>query len=277
MNEENVIPQSLTEEEVDRIVAESLGGEEIPSNSDTLLINERASRFSSAAWFEEIQKKIVVLAGLGGIGSITGILLAKLNPASIFLYDDDIVEPGNMSGQFYGNIDLNIRKTTALSDAMKNYANYNSIFAINEKFDKSCEAADIMICGFDNMKSRKIFFKAWYEHVLHKPSKTRKDCLFIDGRLSAEKFQVFCIRGDDTYNIDNYKRKWLFSDEEAEETVCSYKQTAFCANMIGSVIVNLFVNFCANNIEGENALVIPRELPFFTAYDAETMFFKTES
>jgi len=42
------------------------------------------------------------------------------------------------------------------------------------------------------------------------------------------------------------------------------------ANMIGSVMVNLFVNFCANEC---NPLV-PRDLPFFTEYNADTMYFK---
>ena len=70
-----------------------------------------------------------------------------------------------------------------------------------------------------------------------------------------------------------YENNYLFNDSEAEETVCSYKQTTFCANMIASVIVNLFVNFVANECNP----LIPRDLPFLTRYDASTMFFKTEA
>jgi hypothetical protein len=65
----------------------------------------------------------------------------------------------------------------------------------------------------------------------------------------------------------------LFDDSEAEETICSYKQTSFCANMIASVMVNCFVNFIANQCNP----LIPRDVPFFTEYDASMMFFKTES
>ena len=42
--------------------------QEIPTNSATLLVDEATSRFSSAIWYENIQKKTVILAGVGGIG-----------------------------------------------------------------------------------------------------------------------------------------------------------------------------------------------------------------
>ena len=42
--------------------------QEIPTNSATLLVDEATSRFSSAIWYENIQKKTIILAGVGGIG-----------------------------------------------------------------------------------------------------------------------------------------------------------------------------------------------------------------
>lgn len=41
---------------------------EIPTNSGSLLVDEATSRFSSAIWYEAIQKKTIILAGVGGIG-----------------------------------------------------------------------------------------------------------------------------------------------------------------------------------------------------------------
>lgn len=46
------------------------------------------------------------------------------------------------------------------------------------------------------------------------------------------------------------------------------------ANMIASVMVNVFVNFAANN--SDPAPVIPRDIPFFISYSADTMFTKVE-
>ena len=193
-----------------------------------------------------------------------------MKPTSIFIYDNDIVETVNMSGQLYGQSDLGIPKVTALAKMIRNYANYGSVFAISERFTNESEASDIMICGFDNMKARDLFFHKWIDHVQTKPKSQRKNCLFIDGRLAAEEFQVLCIKGDDEYNINRYNNEFLFSDVEADETICSYKQTTFCANMIASYMVNLFVNFCANEVGAY------RDLPFLTTYNAETMYLKTE-
>ena len=90
--------------------------QEIPTNSATLLVDEATSRFSSAIWYENIQKKTVILAGVGGIGSYVGFLLARMKPASMFIYDDDIVETVNMSGQLYGQSDLGRPKVSALAE-----------------------------------------------------------------------------------------------------------------------------------------------------------------
>lgn len=246
--------------------------QEIPTNSATLLVDEATSRFSSAIWYENIQKKTVILAGVGGIGSYVGFLLARMKPASMFIYDNDIVEAVNMSGQLYGQSDLGRPKVSALAEMIRNYAGYSSVFAINERFTIESEASDIMICGFDNMAARRLFFNKWVNCVQFKPKEERKNCLFIDGRLAAEEFQILCIKGDDEYNINRYSNEYLFSDAEADETICSYKQTTFCANMIASYMVNLFVNFCANQC----GPLIDRDLPFLTTYNAETMYLKTE-
>lgn len=250
---------------------------EIPENSRSFLIREETSRFSGAVWFDKIQTKKVTLAGVGGIGSYVAFLLSRLRPYQIILYDDDMVEEANMSGQMYSKHDIGKFKVRAMVDKMHIYSNFYDTLAFEGKFDEFSDATDIMICGFDNMAARKTFYRKWAERVRALPEEDRKHCLFIDGRLAAEEFQVLCIRGDDTFNMGRYENEWLFSDSQAAPTQCSYKQTTFMANMIGSIIVNLFVNFCANDIEGENAPAIERDLPFLTTYDASMMMFVTEA
>ena len=261
--------QPLTEEESNHPLALAF---QYPENSDSLNIAEHTSRFSGASWFEAIQKKTIILAGLGGIGSYVCFLLARVQPTSIFIYDDDIVEAANMSGQLYGRSDVGDYKANAIASMVGNYANYDSIFAITERFTSECEATDIMICGFDNMEARKTFFRKWCTHVNTKSLEDKKKCLFIDGRLSAEYLQVFCLTGDDYESINKYSNDALFSDEEADETVCSYKQTSYMANMIGSLIVNVFTNFVANEVAGAPI----RELPYLTTYDGNSMQLKIE-
>ena len=268
----NPFDEPVQEESVIRDESEVIP-EEIPANSGSILVSEETSRFSSAIWFDNVQSKAVTLAGLGGIGSYVAFLLSRLHISSIYLYDDDTVEAGNMSGQLYSSSDVGMSKVNATAEMMSRYSNYYNFITYAERFTDAKTPTPIMICGFDNMEARKTFFRSWKRLVASLPVTDRKTCLFIDGRLAAESFQVLCIRGDDTHSISRYEQEFLFGDSEAEETICSYKQTTFMANMIGSVMVNLFVNFCANECDP----LIPRDLPFFTEYSADTMYFKVVS
>lgn len=245
----------------------------LPANSSTLLLDETSSRFSSAIWFSKIAEKTVTLAGVGGIGSYVAFLLSRLKVYRLFLFDDDVVDLSNLSGQLFSISDVGTPKVSAINDFIRRYANYYDVSSRNTRVDSSYHGTKIMICGFDNMTARKDYFRSWESHVDSLPKEERSDCLFIDGRLAAEEFQVFCMKGDDTFLRTKYKEEWLFEDSEAETTLCSYKQTSFCANMIASVMVNLFVNFVANQCYP----LIERDLPFFTYYDASRMAFKTEA
>jgi molybdopterin/thiamine biosynthesis adenylyltransferase len=194
-----------------------------------------------------------------------------MKPAQIFLYDDDVVETVNLSGQLYSSAMVGRTKVDAMALLARDFSMYYGIVAVPQRFTETTPAGDIMICGFDNMVARNIFFNAWVNHLVEHPHPER--CLFIDGRLNMEEFQVFCIKGDDTYNIKRYNTECMFNDYQAESVQCSMKQTTYCSNMIGSIIVNLFTNFIANTLNP----VIERDLPFKTYYDAGMMYFKTET
>lgn len=264
----NPFDETLPEPQSQEVVEEV--PEEIPVNSGSILVSEETSRFSGAIWFDNIQTKIITIAGLGGIGSYVAFLLARLHPDHLYLYDDDTVEAGNMSGQLYAAQDVGTHKVNGTIRICSDFARYYDCVGFCERYTEESVATKIMICGFDNMNARRIFYCKWKELVINSTEDDKKESLFIDGRLAAESFQVLCIKGDDARAMAKYESEFLFSDAEAEETVCSYKQTTFMANMIGSVMVNLFVNFCANEC---NPLV-PRDLPFFTEYSADTMYFK---
>ena len=255
---------------IDEMVSQSLVEDEIPKNSETLLISEKTSRFNSAIWFDKTRKQDVTIAGLGGIGSYVVFMLSRLDVNTMTLYDPDIVERVNLSGQLYNSNQIGNYKVDAAANMIANYSNYYNFVAKHEKLDENSMISKVTICGFDNMKARKDAFRNWTNFVARLPEEERGECLFIDGRLAAEELQVFCIKGDDTDGERRYE-PYLFSDSQAAPTVCSYKQTTFMANMIGSIIVNLFINFVANQCNP----LIDRDLPFYTEYNAETMYFKT--
>lgn len=246
----------------------------IPVNSNTLLVDESTSRFSSAEWYDKVREQRIVLAGLGGIGSYVAFLLSRLKPTAIYMYDSDIVETVNMSGQLYSSNNIGSFKTNAIYNMMQLYSGFYNGVARARRYDSASVKEDTMICGFDNMEARKVFYESWLSRVREYDQRDldASHLLFIDGRLAAEEFQVFAITGDNKEAMKKYEEEWLFADEEAEETLCSYKQTTFMANMIGSVMVNIFVNHVANQCDP----IFPRDVPFMTSYDASTMYFKVE-
>ena len=268
----------------DRLVEELMNMQESteePSTTEPTLeiktlnvesVDSTTIRFSGASWFKYFENKNIILAGLGGIGSYVAYLLSKFKPAYLILYDPDKVEFVNLSGQLYSSKDVGNYKSAAICSKIEAYSGYSRYIECREKFSPTTTPMDIMICGFDNMGARKVFFKSWCQHLKDLDDEAKKKCLFIDGRLAAEEFQIFAITGDNDYAINEYKDKYLFSDDEADATVCSYKQTAFCACMIASYMVNLLANFAAL-MSGDNF----RTLPFKTSYDATIMLFKTES
>lgn len=243
----------------------------IQENSITLLQNDQTLRFSSADWFEKIKKQEVILAGLGGIGSWCALLLSRLDIRCLTLYDDDIVDSVNLAGQFYKKNQIKANKASAISTAINEYSNYYNCHVNRSKFHINSPFSKIMICGFDNMEARKVFYRRWAAYLDQYPSKAN-ECLFIDGRLSADTFQVLCIKGNDEYNMKRYEEKFLFDDSEADETICSFKQTSFMANMIASYMVNLFVNFISNLSNPD----IEKSIPFFTEFDSNTLYCKQE-
>lgn len=234
---------------------------------------ESTQRFSSAIWHKKIQEQEIVLAGIGGIGSYVLFLLSRMKPRQIYAYDPDTVEYVNLAGQLYSKNDVGIAKVNSVTRMVHIYSDYYGVSSYMERFTETSPTKNIMICGFDNMAARKLFYSRWKAHVNSKVSEEEKaKCLFIDGRLNAEEFQVLCVTGNNPYAMQKYESDWLFDDSQVEEAVCSYKQTTYMANMIGSVMVNLFTNFCANMCNP----LIERDIPFISRYDGATMFFKTE-
>lgn len=240
----------------------------ISPNNIPQIPNESTIRFSGADWYQKMQEQSITVAGLGGIGSWVSLLIARLNPSHLNLYDGDLVDATNMSGQLYTNSDVGRSKNLATVSNIVAYSNFQK-FVTYGYFHAGSAMVPIMICGFDNMKARKTFYNRW-KQSLPFGKDLREKYLFIDGRLAIESYQVFAITGNDERTMKIYEEKWLFDDSEAEETVCSLKQTSHMASMIASTMVNVLVNHVTNQVPN----VIPRDVPFMIEYDAPTMYTK---
>ena len=243
---------------------------EVPDYSS---VREETLRFSEAEWFKTVQEQTVILAGVGGIGSNMAIILAKLNPRSLYLFDDDFVETVNLAGQFYSTEDVGKYKVNALAESIVKYTNFSSVFACPRKYLEGEQiVGKIMVCGFDNMNSRRAYYNCWKNNLQTIQESKRKECLFMDGRLTATELQILCFTGEDDYYMQQYESRFLFQNYQAQATRCSFKQTGYLADMIGALMVNLLVNHCANIANPIRNM----PLPFFTSYRADVMYLNTE-
>ena len=273
VEDETLDPNSdllITDELLEATVTPNL----IPPISESVNTAESTIRFSGASWFEAAKGISVTLAGVGGIGSWTSLLLSRISTSiRINLYDDDKVEVVNLAGQLFSSNQVGLYKVYAAQEVIRNFSG-SYCQAFSNRITSSSNIYDkIVICGFDNMEARKLLYSKWKALVQSFLTSQRSEFLFIDGRMNAEEFQIFSITGDDEYNMKKYEEEFLFSDAEVAPAVCSYKQTTYCASMIASFIVNSLVNFLSN----QNLENMPRQVPFYINYDAQLMHLKLES
>jgi len=225
-----------------------------------LVVPGQYARMKGAEWFPSLYKKPVMILGQGGIGSHLSFLVSRLG-CELYLYDHDIYEEHNMTGQIVKQNALGKNK----AEAMKELINELSPDCVVECFGKYTEdepTNDVVLCGFDNMVARKVAFANWRRHVESLDPKDRRNCLFMDGRLLAETMQILSITGDSTENMDRYEKDYLFSDNEVLEADCTFKQTSHCAAMIASHMTAFLTNWAFNTGKEKNI----RKLPFYHEY-----------
>lgn len=220
-------------------------------------VNEQYGRLKGAEWFPHLHKKDVIVVGQGGIGSWLSLLLSRVG-CNLFIFDHDLYEAHNMSGQFVRQMDIGMSKSETTLALINLFSPDCAVEAFG-KYTSQSSTNDIMICGLDNMDARTIAFNNWVKHVetLPDPSKA----FFQDGRLLSEQLQIFNIPGDRQDLIEIYSKTHLFADSDVKEQDCTFKQTSHFAAMIASKMVSFLTNW-TTNVNGDPY----RTVPFFHQY-----------
>ncbi len=210
-------------------------------------VEVKYTRFKDAPWFETIRNQEVLLCGAGGIGSMVALALASAGCENLMVCDYDTLEEHNLGGQFYTSkqAKLGISKVEALQKNLVDFCN-TVISTWNSKIEENTGIDyDHVICGFDNMKARKLVFEKWCEHI-NDESDNKKRCIFIDGRLTAEQIQIFTILGDDEAAKEEYRTNHLFDDALIADAPCTFKQTRYLAMKIAGLISEIYTNYLSN-------------------------------
>lgn len=261
-------------EETDSVIEETQDAIDNEPTLKTINVqNEDSNRFSGAEWFKAVENTQNAIIGLGGIGSWLALLLSRLKVRTLYIRDMDRVEEVNLAGQLYNNSNIGMFKTEAIRNIITDF-NTQRPFVYSENREFSINSA-IPIASYinptnvflalDSITARRNVYNWW------KNNRANTLTILIDGRLTADKWQIFAIPSNDRERMKVYEEEWLFPESEAQHLPCSFKQTTYMAAMIASYMCNLFVNFIAESIKP----IVPYSVPFMTEFDAQTLTMTT--
>ena len=171
------------------------------------------------------------ILGCGAIGSSAATQLIRAGATKFVLYDMDIEATENIGVSQYIDENIGMKKVEALNEQLLSINCTDvEIMMIPEYFSmfKYQDNNDIVILGFDSMKSR----KEAVEEICS--NKQTKPYLLIDGRMGGEHYQQYLFTN---VTLSNYMKTW-YSDKDGDPEPCNVKASTYCSNMAGSFIVN---------------------------------------
>ncbi len=171
--------------------------------------------------------KKVNIIGCGAVGSYVTYLLSKIGVRNLTLWDFDKVQSHNTNCQTFGVSDIGKYKAEALAEAIKLNCNFIPD-TTTETVTKDSELSGIVFLMVDTMSARKDIWEA----IKLNPNIE----LMIETRMAIDNGRVYTIRPCCLSDIEAWE-KTLYSDEEAEESPCTFRSIAPTVAMIASIAV----------------------------------------
>jgi len=205
----------------------------------------------------------VTLIGAGGIGAITAVVLAKMGVPYLQVFDDDYVDKVNLSTQFHRLADLRSRKVEAVRYMVEEFCDDTCVdicwSRVDADFPPFKLADQIVISAVDSIDARKDIWS-----VLQ----NARWSWYLDARMSAEVFQMYCMR-----NALDIERDWQWyadlldrqSEDDIADEPCTQKATIYTAAMaaghIGRAVKGIVMGeempkMVTHNIK-ERSLIVP--------------------
>ena len=230
------------------------------------IIGENFSPFKGLPWFDQASLTEATIGGAGGIGSWLSFFLNRAG-IRVYVIDFDNLEERNLGGQFFMKESVGLSKVKALNNALSKFAPLSNCNFINGRI-QDYGVHRYSFSAFDNMEARKIMFRKWKNDLSSLPVSERYKPIFIDGRLEAEFFQIYCVTPN---RIEQYEET-LFDDDSIAEVACTVKQTSHVAAMIGAYMTSFFTNHLTNIAEKSKVREVPFKfevfLPLVLAYES---------
>ncbi|MDP2972695.1 MAG: sulfur carrier protein ThiS adenylyltransferase ThiF [Deltaproteobacteria bacterium] len=108
---------------------------------------------------QKIKDSVVGIAGLGGLGSMVAIALARIGVGTLILVDFDVVEPSNLNRQQYFIHQIGMPKVKAMTENISKINPYVKILPYNEKLDPNnmeriFKEAIVVVEAFDRAEEK---------------------------------------------------------------------------------------------------------------------------
>ncbi len=108
---------------------------------------------------QKIKKSVVGIAGLGGLGSVVAIALARVGVGKLILVDFDVVEPSNLNRQQYSVHQIGIPKAEALKKNIAEINPYVKTEIYQERLDRNnmeriFKEAQVVVEAFDRAEEK---------------------------------------------------------------------------------------------------------------------------
>lgn len=188
--------------------------------------------------------KKIGIAGAGGIGShLAGMLFDfgvnrnqfPFTDMLIDIYDDDVVDQGNLLHQNFGDQDLHTMKVQSISDRFA--ITPVQRFMTPEDFDKY----DLIFCGVDSMTFR----KSLYEWSWANPDKA----FWIDGRCESRTGAVF-----NKTNSREFLEKVLSDSQERNGCLLKFEKENNMSHVLPIIVAGTMLQIFLNYIRGVEGL-----------------------
>jgi hypothetical protein len=176
----------------------------------------------------------ISLIGLGSIGSVSGLYLAKMGVNNLTCFDPDIVDVHNVSNQAYGMSDLGLLKVDAFSNLLELQVGIQAN-TIAKQYDGRA-LSEVVISAVDSMKSRETIWKS----VREKPEVR----LYLDARMGLETLMVWAVKPQIREDRVAYSQS-IVSDDQAHQDPCTARTVCYTPLMAGSILcshVKRYVN-----------------------------------
>lgn len=198
---------------------------------------------------EQYKDKLVVVVGVGTIGSHLAHILARMQ-VSLVIYDHDTVEEHNLATQTYGAQDIGLNKVEAVEKQVLSIGPDLSIMAVPQEYPGSDDiVGDLIVSCVDSLNARRAIAQALVDKEVTLP--------IVDGRVGREQVEVYYFPS---------AKEWLAQlPRRGDVDPCGARFTAYTANVAAGLM--------ANNVKRS---LMGQKVPGRIIYDAATSIFIKE-